>query len=300
MTQDKSIIYVNGCSFTEGCDMADHMYPFFEKYYSLNEIRLEDLKVRERKQAAALKQKYKFNDTLANESLVQSIFEFERNSRWSNKLADKLGRSVYNLSSQGGTSMYAIGHRTMADLHVLQHQGYTITDIIIQVTAPGRYSFFAPTIVQQEPQRKVNDRYYHLNTGSHTNPGPFRQDLIESILYAESWEMTEYRWLHDLYMLKHAIQSITNCRVILVDSIFYIKNIAGISNNFNFRNSSWLKKNSQDYLLDFKKTLDEELKLSMLDVIDPDEPDTVTNGMHFTAKVHERFAELIARTYFND
>ena len=147
MTQDKSIIYVNGCSFTEGCDMADHMYPFFEKYYSLNEIRSEDLKVRERKQAAALKQKYKFNDTLANESLVQSIFEFERNSRWSNKLADKLGRSVYNLSSQGGTSMYAIGHRTMADLHVLQHQGYTITDIIIQVTAPGRYSFFGPTIV---------------------------------------------------------------------------------------------------------------------------------------------------------
>jgi len=297
---NKEIIYVNGCSFTEGCDIGDHMYPFFKKYYSLKEFISQGAKHVERTQISQLQNKDKFVETSANHDLVKSIFQYEAEKRWSSQLADILGRSVVNISSQGGSSMYAIAHRTMADLSALQQQGHTISDVIIQLTFPGRYSFFGKVADMYEPQPARNGRYYHIKSGTVTNPQNLRASLLEEICYEETQEMAHYRWLHEVYMLKYAIEAVTRARVIFVDSAFYIRDFYGPS-HFRFTlQSHWLKKNSQDYLLDFKKTLDEEVKLSMLTVIDPDEPDTVTASMHVTEKVHRQFAESVARTYFND
>jgi hypothetical protein len=295
---NKEIIYVNGCSYAEGCDIGEHLYPFFKKYYSYNEFISQKVKTMERIQMSQLQNKNKFVETSANHELVESIFQYEAEKRWSSQLADILGRSVVNISSQGGASMFAIAHRTMADLSALQQQGHTISDVIIQLTFPGRYSFFGQVDDRCEPQLIRNGRYYHVKSGSLLNPQNLRRSLLEEICYEETQEMSLYRWLHEVYMLKHAIEAVTQARVIFVDSAFYLKDFYGPS-HFRFTlQSHWLKKNSQDYLLDFKKTLDEEVKLSMLIVIDPDEPDTVTASMHVTEKVHKKFAEQIAERYF--
>ena len=295
---NKEIIYVNGCSYAEGCDIGEHLYPFFKKYYSYNEFISQKVKTMERIQMSQLQNKNKFVETSANHELVESIFQYEAEKRWSSQLADILGRPVVNISSQGGASMFAIAHRTMADLSALQQQGHTISDVIIQLTFPGRYSFFGQVDDRCEPQLIRNGRYYHVKSGSLLNPQNLRRSLLEEICYEETQEMSLYRWLHEVYMLKHAIEAVTQARVIFVDSAFYLKDFYGPS-HFRFTlQSHWLKKNSQDYLLDFKKTLDEEVKLSMLTVIDPDEPDTVTASMHVTEKVHKKFAEQIAERYF--
>lgn len=293
MTQGKNIIYVNGDSFTEGSDMADHLYPFFKKYYSLHDILTEDVDSRLASQTFAINQKYNFNDNIANRELVNTITQFEVNNRWSSILSKKLDTPVYNLSSQGGSSMYGIMYRTLADLYRLQKQGYIITDIIIQLTSPGRYSFFDETKDYEEPQRKNNDYYYHMRHFNHLrNP-----EIVNIISANEPYEMSEYRWLNELYLFKHALASITNARLLLVDSVFYRKCINGIK-PFQFMYSDWLNKNMDDYLLDFKKQLDDEVELSMLDCIDLNEPETLTDGMHFTAKVHDIFAKKIAERYF--
>jgi hypothetical protein len=252
----------------------------------------------ERIQMSQLQNKNKFVETSANHELVESIFQYEAEKRWSSQLANILDRSVVNISSHGGSSMYAVAHRTMADLSALRQQGHTISDVIIQLTFPGRYSFFGQVDDMDEPQLDRHGRFYHIKSGAIINPQNLRRSLLEEICYEETHEMAQYRWLHEVYMLKYAVEAVAQARVIFVDSTFYLKDFHGPS-HFRFTpQSHWLKKNSQDYLLDFKKTLDEEVKLSMLTVIDPDEPDTVTASMHVTEKVHKKFAEQIAERYF--
>jgi len=299
MIQDKNIIYVNGDSFTEGSDMADHMYPFFKRYYSLNEIRKEDIAIRLANQRSAVENKVQFHRDYSADQLMQEINQFQKDNRWSTKLSKLINRPVYNLSSHGGSSMYAIAYRTMADLHLLIEQGYTITDVIIQVTSAHRYSFFAETTDEEEPQRRDNIRYYHIKSGNHFNCPHLNPDLLKMIVDAESPGMAEYRWLHDLCMLKNAVENLTKSRVIFVDSVFYLKQFDGLR-SYDFINSPWLNKNPTDYVLNFKKILDNEMKLTMLNCIGNNEPDTITDGMHFTAPVHDKFAQQIARTYFNE
>lgn len=294
MTQGKDIIYVNGDSFTEGCDLADHLYPFFKKYYSLQEIITTDSDIIRDNQISAVNQKDNFNEHIEDNLLAKEIAQFEINNRWSNKLSEQLGKPVYNLSSQGGSSMCAIFHRTLADLYRLQKQGYQITDILIQVTSPSRYSFFKETQDWEEPQRyNGNDYHYHIKSINPISDA----DVIDNLSNNEHYEMSIYRWLYNMYMFKHAISSITKARLILVDSAFYPNSIFGI-NTFELLHPDWLTKNKDDYLLDFKKQLDDEIELSMLDCIDLNEPETVTTGLHFTAKIHDRFAKKISERYF--
>jgi len=299
MTQDKNIIYVNGDSFTEGSDMADHMYPFFKRYYSLNEITSEDIDIRLSNQRASVLNKSKFHRTSDDRQLIDKINRFQTDNRWSTVLSKLLNRPVYNISSHGGSSMYAIAYRTIADLYRLQQEGFTITDTVIQVTGAHRYSFFAETNDEEEPQRDSNIRYYHIRTGNPLSPNRINTELLQAISLEESVEMAEYRWLHDVCMLKNAIENLTKSRVIFVDSVFYLKQFNGLR-SFDFSNSPWLNKNPTDYVLNFKKILDNEMKLTMLNCIGNNEPDTITDGMHFTAPVHDKFAQQIARTYFNE
>lgn len=290
----KDIVYVNGDSFAEGSDTASHLYPFFKKYHSLHDIITEDADSRLARQLSTLDEKYNFiSDKITNKLLIEEISQFEINNRWPSTLAKELGVPVYNLSSQGGSSMYAILHRTMSDLYRLQKQGYTITDVIIQLTSANRYSFFNETQDYEEPQYKRNHYHYHIKTIN----AVANTEIFNVINSQEPIDMAEYRWLHDVYLFRHAMASVTDARLILVDSAFYRKSILG-HKTFQFDESHWLNKNQDDYLLNFKKQLDDEVELSMLDCIDLNEPETVTDGMHFTAKVHELFAKKIAERYF--
>ena len=202
-----------------------------------------------------------------------------------------------NISSHGGSSMYSIAYRTIADVIALQNDGYNITDIIIQITSCGRFSIFKNTEIFEEPPGTRHHRHSNYNiftTNAMSSRGTKYQSLVDQMLLHESFDFNEYRVLHDLLMLKSSLTSLTNARIIIVDSVFYKKTIG--SDAFFSLEACQLSKNN--HVLQFKKQLDSDIELSMLECLDPDEPDTMTVGMHFTAKAHDIFAKKIAERYF--
>lgn len=295
MTQGKDIIYVNGDSFTQGCDIADHLYPSFKKNYSLNELLAVPFREAVANQQAGIEAKAEYQKEHPESN--SKFLEYERQYRWSTRLEAILNRPVMNISSHGGSSMYAIAYRTIADVIALQNDGYNITDIIIQITACGRFSIFKNTEIFEEPPGTRHHRHSNYNiftTNAMSSRGTKYQSLVEQMLLHESFEFNEYRVLHDLLMLKSALASLTGARIIIVDSVFYKKTISG--DKFFTLDKCNLAENN--HIVQFKKQLDSEIELSMLECVDPDEPDTITTGMHFTAKVHDLFAKKIAERYF--
>jgi hypothetical protein len=290
MTQGKDVIYVNGDSFTEGCDIADHLYPNFNKNYSSNELLSIPFRQAIENQVKSIQEKADFGQMYPVENL--GFLEYERTLRWSSVLETILNKPVLNLSSRGGSSMYAIAYKTIADVVALKDQGYNITDIIIQITAGGRFDIFKNTEDHEEPPGKSNILRYNI-TSANRHMSKYK-DMMEHILSHETFEYSDYRVLHDMFMLKHALTALTNARIIFVDSLFYKKTISGdrffTLNHCNVSNDM--------HIVKFKKQLDQEIELSMLECVEPDEPETMTTGMHFTAKVHELFAKKIAERYF--
>lgn len=295
MTQGKDIIYVNGDSFAQGCDIADHLYPNFKKNYSLNELLSIPFKqaIENQRSLIHTRTQYQINNPGSN----LEFLEYERQHRWSSKLEQILNRPVVNISSHGGSSMYAIAYRTIADVIALQNDGYNITDVIIQITSGGRHSIFKNTDLHEEPSGTRHHRhgkYNILSTNLTRANNEKYQGLAEQLAIHEHIDFNEYRALHDLLMLKSALISLTGARIIFVDSVFYRKTL-GKDVFFKFENCQL---GNNNHVLKFKKQLDNDIELSMLECIDPDEPDTMTVGMHFTAKVHELFANKIAERYF--
>jgi len=290
MTHGKDIIYVNGDSFTQGCDLEDHLYPSFKKNYSMNELLSIPFQQVIDHQRISIQEKEAFANSNAEEN--SEFLDLQRTLRWSSALQDILNTPVFNLSSHGGSSMYAIAYRTIEDVVALKDQGYNITDIIIQITAGGRFSIFKNTEYWEEPPRPTR-RYNIASANIYTTK---YQSLFEQLSIHETPEFNDYRALHDLFTLKHALTSLTNARIIVVDSLFYKKTLSK-RNFFTFKDCNLPPDN---HVVQFKKQLDQDIKLSMLECVEPSEPDTITTGLHFTAKVHRRFAELIAETYFNE
>jgi hypothetical protein len=290
MTHGKDVIYVNGDSFTEGCDIADHLYPNFKKNYSSNELLSIPFRQAIQNQINSIQEKAEFSQKHPVED--SGFIAYQRTLRWSSVLQTILNKPVLNLSSRGGSSMYAIAYKTIADVVALKDQGYNITDIIIQITAGGRFDIFKNTEDYEEPPGLSNILRYNI-TSANRHMSEYK-DMMEQILSHETFEYNDYRVLHDLFMLKHALIALTNARIIFVDSLFYKKTISGDKfftlNHCNVSNDM--------HIVKFKKQLDQEIELSMLECVEPDEPETMTTGMHFTAKVHDRFAKRIAERYF--
>jgi hypothetical protein len=290
MTQGKDVIYINGDSFTEGCDIADHLYPNFNKNYSSNELLSIPFRQAIENQVKSIQEKADFGQMYPVENL--GFLEYERTLRWSSVLETILNKPVLNLSSKGGSSMYAIAYKTIADVVALKDQGYNITDIIIQITAGGRFDIFKNTEDYEEPPGLSNILRYNI-TSANRYMSEYK-DMMEQILSHETFEYNDYRVLHDIFMLKHTLIALTNARIIFVDSLFYKKTLSG-DKFFTLKNCNV----SDDmHVVKFKKQLDQEIELSMLECVEPDEPETMTTGMHFTAKVHELFAKKIAERYF--
>jgi len=296
MTQDKNIIYVNGDSFTQGCDVEYHLRPDFKKNFSINEILSMPFKQAVDDQKAVMAEHAQWNKN--NPTEHKKLLEYQKEMRWSSRLEKILNRPVFNISSQGGSSMYAISYRTIADVIALKKAGYNITDIIIQITSAGRFSFFKNTLDFEEPiydQQKTMIKKYNMVSFTVGTSVKEYQRMIEGIVMNETFEYSEYRLLHDLLMFKHALISLTGARVIFVDSVFFKKTVG--HKLFTFDNCELPEDN---HVLEFKKQLDDEIELNMMECVDPDEPDTMTTGLHFTAKVHDIFAKKIAERYFNE
>ena len=290
MIQGKDVVYVNGDSFTEGCDIADHLFPHFKKNYSLNELLSIPFKDAIANQQKSIQDKANFGKS--HPGINAELNAYQRSLRWSAILQNILNKPVINLSSQGGSSMHAIAYRTIADVVALKDQGYNITDIIIQITAGGRVSIFKNTEDWEEPPSREPILKYNI-TSANIQSSKY-QDMMNQILLHETYDFSEYRVIHDIFMLKHALSALTNARIIFVDSVFYKKTLSD-HKFFTFKNCNL---SNNIHVVQFKKQLDQEIELSMLECVEPDEPETMTTSMHFTAKVHELFAKKIAERYF--
>jgi hypothetical protein len=298
MILDNKIIYVNGDSFTEGCDTANHMFPFPVEYFSLNDV---NDNVNNEHVISAQHKFIEIRENLINEDKAfnDNILRIEKELRWSTTLGKILNRDVINMSSMGGSSMFAIAFRSIADINELIKRGYKVTDAIIQITSDSRFSIFQDVGKEKEPSpSRFGQRYYKLNSGNIFHSDIKLKNLISSFFEAELAEFNNYRWFHELYMLTHTLQSISpGIRVIFVDSIFYKNTIYGKAGSFD--DVIDFEVPEFNHILDFKKEFDDKLELCMLDQIGHDEK-LITAGLHFASEVHDRFAKAIAERYFNE
>jgi hypothetical protein len=293
---NKDIIYVNGDSFTEGCEISHHLASFSKKFYSINEIREHfktgTIATLQRKHWNLYHLFFKKNKDI---SLSQKMMDYQFNNRWSKRLEKKLNRKVFNLSSSGGSSMQAITYKTLTDLYSLTVQGYNITDIIIQLTSSSRYSFFKNTLPEEEPPLDpsipiIERQKYNIISA---NPHSKTYSKFAESIFIEEQGYSFLRYIFEVYTLVNSIKANYNSRIILLDSMFYRPTCLDI------------QPTSLDHLIDknhflfnFKEQLDKDVELSMIECIDHDEPDTMTMGGHFTSKVHDIFAEKISNRYF--
>ena len=285
MTRDNKVIYVNGDSFTEGCELSNHFcHGAFDRYYSLDDV-INWGADTQNIQTESVRKIRKFHDE--HPELLDGFFDYENEKRWSTQLETILGRNVLNTSSKGGSGMYAIAYKSLMDVNMLMKQGYNVTDIIIQVTSPYRFSIFKNTKNHEEPRFIKNTppptRYNIVSMN-------YQTDIPAGEIEDPDWQ--QYRYIHDLYMFSNAVKQITNANLIFIDSIFYKTNVInkiGVSLSANI---------PEGHVKDFKSVLDSEITLSMLDAVDMDEENTFTAGLHFTEKVHEKFAKLLAERYF--
>lgn len=296
MTQGE-VIYVNGDSFTEGIEIADYMLTFPTTNFSLNQIRKAEY-TNELIDSQHLYFKNKEEFLRDNKEIAREIHIAQIENRWSSKLASILNKPVFNLSSQGGSSMYAIAFRTIADISELAQRGYKVTDAIIQITTHMRFSVFANTVIEQEPFASIlGKRAYNLISGNTFTSDKKITTLLQTFFETETSEFNLYRWFHELYMLKHTLQSMCpGIRVIFVDSVFYKTTLW--RQGADFEDLLKISRLEYNHILNFRKEFDENLELSMLDFVMPDEP-LITNGLHFTQEVHDRFAFAIAERYFS-
>jgi hypothetical protein len=300
MTRDKDIIYVNGDSFTEGIEVADHILPFPVSNFSLNQVRdLQYTNELIESQHNYIRNKEQFLKN--NGNIAGKINALQAELRWSSKLSSILNKPVFNLSSQGGSSMYAIAFRTIADISELIQKGYKVTDAIIQITTHSRFSIFAHTSIDDEPIMSMpmfGNRVYNIVSGNLFSSDKKISNFIQTFFELESSEFNMYRWFHELYMLKHTLQSMCHgIRIIFVDSVFYKHTLW--RTGADFEDMLKIKRIEYNHILNFRKEFEENLELSMLDFIAPEEQ-LITNGLHLKQEVHDRFAFAIAERYFNE
>jgi len=298
MTQDKKVIYVNGDSFTEGCDTADYLLPFETTNYSLNDIRTSD-PVRKlstiKRQQEFIKKRSSICSSDAN--LADMISKETKKNRWSSELERLLGKQVMNLSSHGGSSMFAICYRTISDIYELVKRGYEVTDILLQVTAMSRTSVFQNIEDREEPVRShLEHKRYMIKSGNIFYSTEDMKDYVREYFTLEKPGFNLYRYFHDLYVLKHTLKSmVPNARLIFLDSAFHKNTI--YPPGTPFEDDVDLRLLGYNHVLDFKKEFEETLDLCMLNFLNPDEKE-LSSGLHFTKTIHDRFAEAVAERYF--
>lgn len=282
------IIYVNGDSFTEGCEIGDHLTDFWSGYHSLHDfVSLSPEELQKKQQDYIEKRKEYY---FANQKMGKITKDYQEANRWSTILAKILDKPVCNISSHGGSSLYSISYRTIQDIQLLKKKNYNITDIIIQLTGSFRYSIFKHTNDGEEPNPEKFPHYKIISF----NAGSVDKNLqkVMETYYNYEADFGQHRFLFDLFLLEKTLKSITNARIIFVDSLFYTTSplLESPWDNIEFEEGHFLN----DVVRDYKN----QTKLSMISTIKLEEANTVTGGLHFTSNVHKRFAKLIAKEYF--
>jgi len=285
---NKEVIYVGGDSYAAGEDLADHLIPGYA-YRSTNDLlnALNTDKLAEEIYSWIIRRNEFIDKTNSHKLWTDTCHELW----WSSVLEKLLSKKVMNISSKGGSSVYAICYRAVYDIKELQAAGYKITDAIIQLTGTGRYSFFTRAKDKNIPYEK-----YQI-TSFNTSHSTFKR-LTDEIVKIEDYEMSLYRTFYELYVTEILIENLIGKKPIFVDSMFFKHSEFHLPDpRFNPFNLI-VDNNHPSFVTDFSKSLGERTEFSMRDCVEHNDEKVWTTNYHFTREVHERFAKKIAERYF--
>jgi hypothetical protein len=320
MTQGE-VIYVNGCSFTTGIDIADYILikgtPPGLSFNDFTNFSIEAI--------SEHMNNYNIWRYSHYDNVIPGLYQlnyagltmrYMLKIRYTAILEKLTGIPVINKSAPGcdNNSIYL---RTCNDVYNLKKQGYNVKKIIFQFTDPSRFSYIKETTDFTDKVHgdhyldfnKLDDDFIcrsinhaNRNQPSYTdyekyfiekNPTP----LLEASMKLES------KWLNyfsKLNMYKDAIKGATGIEPIMVDSIFMEAELDKDMQKYSEDKFNFLNKPDMDTYIGriitslFPKGID-----SMARMMDKDE-ESLTGGFHFNKKVHELFATHLARKYFNE
>lgn len=317
----KDIIYVNGCSFTTGIDLGDHIMPgygndiSFSKYLSFlaNEDSIPDIS-----------NYMNWRDAMHPQIVPGTLgltyggatFRLEHELRYSNILEKLTGIEVINKSAPGcdNDSIYL---RTCNDVYDLKKQGYNVKKIIFQFTGMNRHSYIKQSKDVTEniygkfylDYNKLDDEFMcrainfaNRNQPSYTNNEKhFVENYHTNVLFDEM--NLRARWLNyftKLKMYKDAIHTDTGVDPIMVDSIFMDVDLEIDKQGYKAQDLDFLNNSDVNtYMGRIIKSVFPSDVDSMARMVHKDRA-SLTPGLHFNKEVHELFATYLARKYFNE
>jgi len=317
------IVYVNGCSFTTGIDIADYLLKdppqdiSFNEYLNLTDSGLSGQLVgkynnwRNNQYAEIVPGTLSLNYAgLANRHMVEI--------RYTNILEKLIGIPVVNKSAPGSDNN-SIYLRTCNDIYNLRKQGYNVKKIIFQFTCKTRHSYIKElddkfiSLYDNDSRylnyNKLDDEFIcrsinYANIG-HSSYTPAERYLLENDGYmALETEMklksNLLNHFSELKMYKDAIKGETGIEPIMVDSIFTAANLTRA------------KKSNPPEVLDFLTNPNPDTYIgrtilslfpsgmdSMSNMVDKDAK-SLTGGLHYNKEIHELFAKHLAEKYFNE
>jgi hypothetical protein len=292
MTLDKkNVVYVGGDSFTAGEDITDYLLPEYSEYSTAEMTELLKTNSNPSDGESWISVRDKFYSDPNNQGLYDQHNKIRNNLRWSNKLEEIINQPVLNMSSIGGSSMYAIGYRAAYDLELLKKQGYTVTDVIIQLTNASRFYFFTN---QKFEIHKNGIDYKICSITSGTNQFT---DIFDTTIKHEDFYYNVYRLFYEIYQIEKMIESIIGKKPIFVDSVFFSDFIHSVD-FFKIIKDITIA-NEHQFIRSYAEELEKRLELSMLDCVADHDEKIWTKNLHFNSKIHQRFAKLVADRYFN-
>jgi len=305
---NKEVVYIGGDSFTEGFDLMDEIMPF-NKTYSSNEVRHlfteGNALYEQQKEWYALKKEF-----VESKNYVDLI-KLPLKNRWSTKLDNILNDyDVLNVSSLGGSGNRAIMYRAVIDILNLIKSGRKINKVILQLSQYPRFMHFYEDDIGGDklPQRDYNIfNTVVMNYSEDMQDILMRENFISGSVYSDLW---------DIYTAEKTIENLCGLRPIYVDSVWdfydqtnrnrYISECntfpppPAIFQSYDFMNPCKTNKVTVFFKELSEKIREQLLRCSMTQCIIDDDEKVWTGTFHLTKTVHERFAHLVAKTYFND
>ena len=241
-------------------------------------------------------------------NLAYSQIQFK--NRWTTKLNELLSdHEVLNISSCGGSSNRAIMYRAIMDILNLVKAGKTIDKVILQLSGHPRFMhFYEGTIL---PGVRPQNDYRIFNT-VFANYTMEQQELLNATSLLSG---NVYDNLWDIYTAEKTIESICGVSPIYVDSVWMHHDSVNKADpiyespdlldrwleSTDFDHRDICENNSVKFFKSFSAKLTGQLRqCSMTQCIADDDEKVWTGNFHLTKIIHERFANLVATTYFND
>ena len=317
-----AVIYVNGCSFTNGVDIADYILDGYPEELSFNDVKhhfnngtagdkaFEYLNWRNLKYAEIVPGTTELNFAGKANRLMQQL-------NWAALLGDITNTTIINKSAPGSDN-YGIYLRTCNDIYNLRKQGIDVKKAIIQFTCRTRHAYikefrydsydvYRPALLDHN---KLDDEFFvrSLNQGSSIADNYsvaekfFLSTDNRQALELDMWANSRLlNYLSTVNMYKNAIQGALGIEVIMVDSLFfeieYITVNEGstdIQQTMDIDNPNLETYLGRTILSLFPNGID-----SMARMMDKDHK-SFTSGFHFNKEVHEKFAKHLAKKYFNE